>query len=284
VKLSVSSYSFHRFGRGPEGDARPSFEAMIEACARWGIDGLELLGVHFEDTSPAALAALKQHAFRHGVTLVAVSAHHNFVTPDPAKRRAEIDRLCRWVDVAQALGAPGVRAFGGRWATSPDFAQFMAARGEEPPLPGYTEEDGYAWTREAFGIAAYTAGRQGVTLLLENHWGFTGTAAGVLRILREVDSPWLAVALDTGNFNFCDDPYREMAAIAPRTRMVHAKTYDGGGIYYTADLDYPRIVRILRDAGFDGWVSLEFEGLAHPDQAIPAGIARLRDALAAVRE
>lgn len=282
MKLAVSSYSFHRFGRGPEGDARPSFAAMIDACARWGIDGIELLGVHFDDTEPATLAALKQYAFARGISLVAVSAHHNFVTPDLAKRRAEIDRLCRWVDVAHALGAPGVRAFGGRWATRPNFAEFMAAGGEEPPLEGYTEEDGYAWTREAFGIAAYTAGRLGVTLLLENHWGFTGTAAGVLRILREVDSPWLKVALDTGNFNFCADPYAEMAAIAPHARMVHAKTYDGGGIYYTAGLDYPRIFRLLKAAGFDGWVSLEFEGLAHPDTAIPAGIARLREALAVV--
>lgn len=282
MKLAVSSYSFHRFGRGPEGDARPSFAAMIDACARWRIDGIELLGVHFDSTEPETLAALKQHAFARGVSLVAVSAHHNFVTPDPEKRRAEIDRLCRWVDVAHALGAPGVRAFGGRWATRPNFAEFMAARGEEPPLEGYSEEDGYAWTREAFGIAAYTAGRQGVTLLLENHWGFTGTAEGVLRILREVDSPWLKVALDTGNFNFCADPYAEMAAIAPHARMVHAKTYDGGGIYYTAGLDYPRIFRMLKAAGFDGWVSLEFEGLAHPDQAIPAGIARLREALAVV--
>lgn len=279
MKLAVSSYSFHRFGRGPEGDTRPSFESMIEACARWGIDGLELLGVHFENTEPETLAALKQHAFRHGVTLVAVSAHHNFVTPDPGKRRGEIDRLCRWVDVAHGLGAPAVRAFGGRWATRPDFAQFMAAQGEEPPLPGYTEADGYAWTREAFEIAAYTAGRRGVTLLLENHWGFTGTAAGVLRILREVDSPWLAAVLDTGNFNFCADPYVEMAAIAPYSLLVHAKTYDGGGIYYTAELEYPRIIRLLQQAGFNGWVSLEFEGLAHPDVAIPAGIARLREAL-----
>jgi sugar phosphate isomerase/epimerase len=281
MKLAVSSYSFHRFGKGPEGDVRPSFGAMIEACARWGIDGLELLGVHFENTEPQTLHALKQHAFRHGVTLVAVSAHDNFVTPDAAKRRGEIDRLCRWVDVAYALGAPAVRAFGGRWATCPDFAAFMAARGKEPPLPGHTEEDGYAWTREAFGIAAYTAGRRGVTLLLENHWGFTGTAAGVLRILREVDSPWLEVVLDTGNFNFCADPYVEMAAIAPHARMVHAKTYDGGGIYYTAELEYPRIFRLLKDAGFDGWVSIEFEGRAHPEEAIPAGLARLREAIAA---
>jgi L-ribulose-5-phosphate 3-epimerase len=158
----------------------------------------------------------------------------------------------------------------------------MAAGGVEPPLEGFSDDDGYAWSAEAFKIASYYAGRKGVTLLLENHWGFTGDAAGVLRILRAVDSPWLKVALDTGNFNFCADPYGEMSALAPHTAMVHAKTYVGGGIYYTAALDYPRIVRLLREHGFQGYVSLEFEGKEHPEVGIPESLALLREALATV--
>jgi len=282
MQLAISSYSFHRFGRGPEGDVRPSFPEMIEACARFGVDGIELLGLHFADTERKTLAALKQCALRNGVALVAVSAHHNFVQPDPEKRRQEIDKLCRWVDVAHELGAPAVRAFGGRWATRPDFGEFMAAGGIEPPLEGYSEADGYAWTAEAFKIASYYAGRQGVTLLLENHWGFTGTAAGVLRILQDVSSPWLKAVLDTGNFNFCADPYAEMAALAPHSLMVHAKTYVGGGLYYTAELEYRRIAQLLQQAGFRGYLSLEFEGHAHPDHGIPESLALLRAALAEV--
>ncbi len=278
MQLAISSYSFHRFGQGPEEDRKPEFGRLIRACAGWEVPGLELLGVHFESTEPAALAAVRQEAFRHGVALVAVSAHHNFVTPDAARRQEEIDKLCRWVDVAAELGAPAVRAFGGRWATRPKFAEFMAAGGVEPPLPGHSDADGYAWSVEAFKIASYYAGRRGVTLLLENHWGFTGDAAGVLRILRAVDSPWLKVVLDTGNFNFCADPYAEMAMLAPHAAMVHAKSYAGGGIYYTAELDYGRIIRLLREAGFGGYVSLEFEGQAHPDDGIPAGLAILRAA------
>jgi L-ribulose-5-phosphate 3-epimerase len=281
MQLSISSYSFHRFGRGPEGGARPSFPEMIEACARLGVDGIELLGLHFESTEREELAALKQCAFRNGIAIVAVSAHHNFVQPDAEKRREEIDKLCRWVDVARELGAPAVRAFGGRWATRPNFGEFMAAGGIEPPLEGYTEADGYAWTAEAFKIASYYAGRRGVTLLLENHWGFTGNAAGVLRILQGVASPWLKVVLDIGNFNFCVDPYAEMTALAPHALMVHAKTYQGGGLYYTAELDYRSIARLLDQADFRGYVSLEFEGQAHPDQGIPDGLRLLREAFGA---
>jgi sugar phosphate isomerase/epimerase len=281
MKIAISSYSFHRFGQGPEGNAKPDFGALIDRCAELGVDGIELLGVQFASTDREALYALKQHAYRSGVAIVAVSAHHNFVTPDPEKRRQEVEKLCHWVDVAYELGAPAVRAFGGRWATRPRFAEFMAAGGEEPPLPGHTEDEGYAWSVEAFKSAADHAGRRGVTLVLENHWGFTGTAAGVLRILNETASPWLKVVLDTGNFNFCADPYAEMAALAPHTAMVHAKTYFGGGIYYDANLDYPRIARLLREAGFRGYVSLEFEGKAHPDQGIPESLALLRQVFTA---
>ena len=280
MKLAISSYSFHRFGSGPEGKEKPSFATMIETCANLGIDGIELLGVHFDSTTPEDLHALKQLAIRNGVQIVAVSAHHNFVTPDSDKRRQQIDILCRWVDVAHELGAPIVRAFGGRWATRPKFDEFMAANGEEPPLEGYTVDDGYRWSVEAFKIASYYAGRKGVTLALENHWGFTGSADGVLRILQGTDSPWLKVVLDTGNFNFQPDQYAEMAALAPHAVMVHAKTYVGGGMYYTADLDYRRVVALLREAGFRGFVSIEFEGKAHPDVGIPESVAMLRHAMA----
>jgi sugar phosphate isomerase/epimerase len=102
----------------------------------------------------------------------------------------------------------------------------------------------------------------------------------VLRILREVDSPWLKVVLDTGNFNFRPDPYAELAELAPHAVLVHAKTYVGGGMYYTADLDYRRVARILRENGFRGYVSIEFEGKAHPDVGVPESVRMLREAFA----
>jgi hypothetical protein len=72
-----------------------------------------------------------------------------------------------------------------------------------------------------------------------------------------------------------------MAALAPHAMMIHAKTYIGGGLYYTADLDYQRTARLLQEAGFHGYLSLEFEGRAHPDHGIPESLALLRDAFTA---
>jgi len=85
--------------------------------------------------------------------------------------------------------------------------------------------------------------------------------------------------MDTGNF--LEDPYDKLTAIAPKTLFVQAKTYYGGGEWYTLDLDYPRIAKILADAGYTGFVSLEFEGKENPDVAVPKSIALLRQSFGA---
>ena len=72
----------------------------------------------------------------------------------------------------------------------------------------------------------------------------------------------------------------EIEAMAPHAVLVQAKAYPGGGLYYTLDLDYPRIIDIFRRHGYRGALSLEMEGNAHPDEGVPAALAMLRAALA----
>ena len=113
---------------------------------------------------------------------------------------------------------------------------------------------------------------------LENHWGLARTAEGLLRIVKEIDSPWLKILLDTGCF--LEDPYDQLDMCAPHTVFMQAKTYYGGGVWYTLDLDYPRIGRIMRKHKFRGWVSLEFEGNEDYKTAIPKSLTVLRSAFA----
>lgn len=83
--------------------------------------------------------------------------------------------------------------------------------------------------------------------------------------------------MDTGNFP--EDPYDKLAVIAPHTSFVQAKTYYGGGVWYSLDLDYKRIVEILRNVGYQGYISLEFEGKEDAFTTVPKSIAMLREAL-----
>src|SRR5206468_12895186 len=113
-------------------------------------------------------------------------------------------------------------------------------------------------------------------LASEIHWGLSRTPEGLLRIVNAFNSPLVGALMDTGNF--LEDPYDKLKQIAPKTVYVQAKTYYGGGEWYTLDLDYKRIARILADAGYTGWVSLEMEGKEDADKAVPKSIEMLRKA------
>jgi sugar phosphate isomerase/epimerase len=82
--------------------------------------------------------------------------------------------------------------------------------------------------------------------------------------------------MDTGNF--LEDPYDRLDMLAPKTCYVQAKTYYGGGLWYTLDLDYDRIAGILRKHHYRGYISLEFEGKEDYHTAIPKSLALLRKA------
>jgi sugar phosphate isomerase/epimerase len=152
----------------------------------------------------------------------------------------------------------------------------MANRGIEPPLAGYTEDDGFPWVIDALQRCLPTAEKCGVVLGLENHWGLGLTPEGVLRIVDAIQSPYLQVTLDTGNF--LEDPYPKLEKLASKTVLLQAKTYYGGGEWYTLELDYQRIAGILQKANYRGWVSLEFEGKEDYKEAIPKSLGLLRNA------
>ena len=106
--------------------------------------------------------------------------------------------------------------------------------------------------------------------------GLGRTAAGVLRIVDAIDSPWLRVTLDTGNF--LEDMYDQMRTLAPHAVLVQAKTYFGGGEWYSLDIDYTTVNRILRDADYRGYISLEFEGKEPFETGVPKSLALFRSA------
>ena len=118
--------------------------------------------------------------------------------------------------------------------------------------------------------------RCGVVLGLENHWGLGRTATGVLRVINAIDSPWLRATLDTGNF--LEDQYSQYKQLAPEAVFVQAKTYFGGGTWYTLDIDYERVAQILSDVDYRGYISLEFEGKESHETAIPKSLELLRNA------
>lgn len=270
--IGVSTYSFWQF-RGE----RLGIEACIDRAAAMGFDGVEILHVQMRDESSAAIARIKRRAHSLGLALMGFSTHQGFVSPDPDLRRTNVQKTLYQIELASRLGIPTMRINTGRWGTIASFDAFMKKRGIEPALEGHTDEQAFGWVIAALESLLPRAEECGVVLGLENHWGLGRTAAGVVRIVEAIKSPWLQITLDTGNF--LDDSYAQMEQLAASTvpiTLVQAKTYFGGGRWYALDLDYARIATILRRKGYRGWISLEFEGNDDAETGVPKSLALLR--------
>jgi sugar phosphate isomerase/epimerase len=249
---------------------------VIDKAASFGVEGVDVLHRQMDGESRSYLQGLKKRAFVNGVSLVSLSIHQDFVDPDPAARKKDVDHTIHCMELAHEMGIPCMRLNTGRWGTTASFDDLMKARGIEPVLPGHTEDEGFKWCIDSIQSLLPKAEELGVLLALENHWGLARTPEGLLRILDAVPSPWLGALMDTGNF--LEDPYPKLELLAPRTVFVQAKTYYGGGEWYTLDLDYARIAAILAKVNFRGYVALEFEGKENPDVAVPKSLDLLRKA------
>lgn len=273
--IGVSTYSFWHFDRTRE-DA--TIENCIERAARMGFDGVEILKVQMSSEDNSYLQKLKRLALHAGQPLMGLSTHQGFVSPEREVRDQNIERTRKQIDMAHKLGIPTIRINTGRWGTIRSFDDLMANKGIEPVLEGYTEEEGFGWVTDSLEQLLPMAEEYGVVLGLENHWGLGRTAEGVMRIVNDINSPWLQVTADTGNF--FEDKYEQFDRITEKAVLIQAKTYYGGGNWYTLELDYNRYAEILRNHNYRGYISLEFEGQEDPETAVPKSLEMLRKAFA----
>jgi len=269
--IGVSTYSYWGFGRYDE--FKP-IEKCIDMAAKQGFDGVEILQVQMDDFSNAYAQKLKRHAFLAGLPFMGFSTHQDFVDPDPYVRRHNVEQTIFYVEQAYSMGIPAIRINTGRWGTSKNFDELMKNKGIEPRLEGHTDEEGYKWVIDSIEKLIPAAEKCGVILGLENHWGLGLTPEGVMKIVDAIDSPWLQVTLDTGNF--LEDPYPKQKMLAPKTVFLQAKTYYGGGRWYTLDIDYAKVAETLKEVGYKGWISLEFEGNDHPVESCAKSLSLLR--------
>jgi sugar phosphate isomerase/epimerase len=270
-KFAIATYSYWHF-REP----KVTVQEVIDHAANLGAHGVDVLHVQMDNETPEYLKSLRQRAENNGVELICLSIHQDFVDPDEAVRDRNIEHTLRCIDIAYELGISYIRLNSGRWNTIKSFDELMAKRGIEPVLPGFTEDDGFNWCIDSIMECLPAAEKASVVLALENHWGLTRTPEGLLRIVNAIDSPWLGVLMDTGNF--LEDPYDKLEQIAAQAVFVQAKTYYGGGEWYTLDLDYPRIAQILKKANYQGYISLEFEGKEDANTGVPKSLELLRQA------
>jgi sugar phosphate isomerase/epimerase len=254
LKLSLAAYSFRQV-LDLKKPTMTLFE-FIDLAADLPLDAVELTSYYFAETTAAYLDKLRTHADAKKRAVSGVPVRSDFCQPDDAKRKADVDHVKSWVGHAARLGAKTVRIFAGN-----------QPKGEKL-------EDTQKRVVAAIEECLPAAEKAGVVLAVENHGGVTATPDGLLALVKPIKSQFLGVNVDTGNFKTAD-PYADVATIAPYGVVCQVKTeVSPGGKKEEADLG--RVVKILKDANFHGYVALEYEAADDPKTAVPRYVKELR--------
>jgi sugar phosphate isomerase/epimerase len=262
-KFSLAAYSYRSLLQGSRGQSPTlTLREFVDDCAALGLEGTELTSYYFPSpVTPEYLHGLRQHCFRLGLDVSGTAVGNDFGHPPGERRDAQIALVKQWVDHAVALGAPVIRIFAGH-------------------VPqGQSAEETHKRMVAAIEECCDYAGQRGIHLALENHGGPTATAEGLLRFVRDVQSPWFGVNLDSGNFSSAD-PYAELEQIAPYAINVQVKVVVRGPDGKKVPADFRRLAAILRQVGYRGYIVLEYEEAGDVRQECARYLRQIREAFA----
>lgn len=267
--LSLAAYSFRDAfpvnrgkanAKAPKGGGAMDMLKFVDYCVEQGCDGAELTSYFFADESDDFMIKLRRHAFLRGMPISGTAIGNNFSHPKGAKRDEEIAYTKKWIDKAALLGTSHIRVFAG--VAPKDFSRTDA----DKMVIATLEE-----------VADY-AGKRGVFLGLENHDSIQN-ADTLLPMIKAINSPWVGINLDSGNFHGTDT-YKDFAACVPYALNVQVKAEIDGPNRTKVPSDYKRLAQILREGGYQGWVALEYES-ADPAVEVPKHLKRLKEIFAA---
>jgi sugar phosphate isomerase/epimerase len=254
LKLSLAGYSF-RQALDLKKPTMTLFD-FIDFAAALPLDAVELTSYYWAETTDAYAEKLRAHAAKRKLAVSGVPIANDFCIRDEAKRKAEIQKVKDWCGRAARVGATTMRIYAGRLEK------------------GDKLEEAQKRVIAAFDECGETAEKHGILLALENHGGITETAEQMLALVKPVKSKAFGVNIDTGNFRTAD-PYGDLAKIAPYGVVSQVKTEIApNGKKQEADL--ARLIKILKDANFHGYVALEHEANEDPKVAVPRYVKELR--------
>ncbi len=247
-EISLAAWSVHRMffaGRITQID-------MPALCRQeFDIGGLELVNSFFPSPQYSYCKELLKRAADHGVKILLImcDGEGDLSHPDRNERQQAVRNHRKWLDVAALLGCHSIRCNTGNGR------------------PGDTEA--IQRCAESFAALVELARPDKLNVLIENHGGLSSDPDSLLAIIRQVNDPLLGTLPDFGNFPAGVDRYAAVRAMMPYAKAVSAKCHEFDADGNETRTDYTRMMRIVLDAGYRGWVGIEYEG---PDADEVAGI------------
>jgi sugar phosphate isomerase/epimerase len=275
--ISLAQWSLHRKLKSGNMDNLDFAKAAKE---EFGIDGIEYVNQFFKDKAgdQGYLGQMKQRAADLGVKslLIMIDGEGALGDADEAKRAAAVEKHFKWVDAAKFLGCHSIRVN-------------AASSGS------YDEQVG----RAADGLAKLSefAAKSGINVIVENHGGLSSNGQWLAQVIRKVAMDNCGTLPDFGNFTInrggngtapiVYDRYLGMASLMPFAKAVSAKSHDFDADGNETETDFEKMLNIMLDAGYRGYVGIEYEGreLSESDGILATKklLERCREKLAAAR-
>jgi sugar phosphate isomerase/epimerase len=266
-KISLAQWSLHRAIYGGKLD---NLDFAASARKDYGIEAVEYVNQFFKDKAQDAgyLEQMKQRAADVGVKslLIMIDGEGALGAPDEAQRKQAIENHTKWVEAAKFLGCHSIRV----------NAQSGGSYDEQIKLAA----DGLRRLTE-FGA------KHDINVIVENHGGLSSNGAWLAAVMKKVDHPRCGTLPDFGNFRIGKDKmydrYQGVKEMMPFAKAVSAKSHDFDEQGNETHTDFKRMVKIVLDAGYRGYIGIEYEGskLSEPEgiRATKRLLDRVRKAL-----
>lgn len=220
---------------------------MVRMCAELGIRGFEFVNTFFPSPQYRYLQRLRELAAELGVQplLIMCDGEGEMASADAAERRQSVRNHHKWVDIAAVLGCHSIRC---------------NVHGDDSDRQAMLER-----ATESFASLADYAGASGVGVIVENHsarghYGCFAEPDWLVSLFKAVGRPNFGSLPDFGNWPPETDRYEGVEKMMPFAKAVSAKCYDFDAAGNETRIDFPRMLRILKDAGYRGFVGIEYEG------------------------
>lgn len=225
----------------------------------YGLDAVEYVNQFFKDKAEDTqyLTQLKNECEKYGVKslIIMVDGEGNLADTSATARNKAVENHYKWVKAAKFLGCHSIRVNAAGRGT---MGQMQAAA-----IDGLTKLSTYA--------ADY-----GINVIVENHGGNSSYGKWLAEIMKSVNKPNCGTLPDLGNF-YEYDRYKGVTELMPYAKGVSAKTHDFDANGNETQIDYEKMMKIIADSGFKGYIDVEYEGTKlNEDEGIKATIALLK--------
>jgi sugar phosphate isomerase/epimerase len=249
-RISLAQWSLHKPLFAKEMD---NLDFAQVAKEKFGIDGVEYVNQFFKDKAKdeTYLAEMKKRTSDFGVTnvLIMIDGEGPLGSSDNAKRTQAVENHYKWVDAAKFLGCHSIR---------------VNAETDKP------YEEGSKLAADGLGRLSEYAKPLGINVIVENHGGLSSNGKWLAETIRATGMDNCGTLPDFGNF-YDYDRYQGVTDLMPLAKAVSAKSYDFDAEGNETKIDFARMMKIVLDAGYRGWVGIEYEGnRLSPEQGIAA--------------